>query len=103
MDWIKRVTYHVEERVKKLGMRSWTEEARLRKWKWAQNLHAGENTERWAVKALHWNPQVHFDRPKPAARRRPTRPNVRWLDDIMKVSRDASDAPTDETLSRLEF
>ena len=103
VDWIKRVTHHVEERVKKLVMRSWIEEARLRKWKWAQNLHAGENAERWAVKALHWNPQVYFDRPKPPTRRRPIRPNLRWLDDITRTSHEASNTPADEVFRRREF
>ena len=103
VEWIRRVTHHMEERVRQLGMRSWIEEARLRKWKWAQSLYAREHAERWATKALHWNPQIHFDRPKPAARRRPTRPNLRWQDDMVKISREASDAPADETFSRLEF
>jgi hypothetical protein len=103
VEWIKRVTHNVEERVRQLGIKSWIEEARLRKWKWAQNLYAGDYAERWATRALHWNPQVHFDRPKPAARRRPTRPNLRWIDDIVKVSREASDGATDEVLRRLEF
>ena len=103
VDWIKRVTYHMEGRLQNLKMRSWTEEARLRKWKWAQNLFTGEHSDRWSVKALHWNPQVHFDRPKPAARRRPTRPKLRWLDDILKISRDASDTSAEEVLKELDF
>ena len=40
VEWIQRVTHHIEERVKRQGMRSWVEEARLRKWKWAQSLYA---------------------------------------------------------------
>ena len=39
VDWIHRVTHSVEERVKSLKMRSWIEEARIRKWKWARNLY----------------------------------------------------------------
>ena len=103
VDWIKRVTCYMEERLQNLKMRSWTEEARLRKWKWAQNLFTGEHSDRWSVKALHWNPQIHFDRPKPAARRRPTRPKLRWLDDILKISRDASDTSAEEVLKELNF
>ena len=103
VDWIKRVTYHMEGRLQNLKMRSWTEEARLRKWKWAQKLFTGEHSDRWSVKALHWNPQIHFDRPKPAARRRPTRPKLRWLDDILKISRDASDTSAEEVLKELDF
>ena len=103
VEWIKRVTHHVEERIKRLGIRSWTEEARLRKWKWARDLFVGGHAERWSTKALHWNPQVHFDRPKPAARRRPTRPNLRWLDDIVKITREAPDDAKDEVLGRPDF
>ena len=103
VDWIKRVTHDVEERIKQLGMRNWTEEARLRKWKWAQSLYVGEISERWSTKALHWNPQEHFDRPKPAARRRPTRPTLRWLDDIVKICREVQEDAADDILKRPDF
>ena len=103
VDWIKRVTHDVEERLKQPGMRSWTEEARLRKWKWAQKLFTREQLDRWSVKALHWNPQVHLDRPKPASRRRPTRPKLRWLDDILKISREASNTSAAEGVKEPNF
>ena len=103
VEWIKRVTHDVEARIKRLGIRNWIEEARLRKWKWAQSLYVGERSERWSTKALHWNPQEHFDRPKPAARRRPTRPNLRWLDDIVKICHEVSNDAADGVLMRHEF
>ena len=103
VEWLRRVTNYVEERLEQQGMRSWTEEARLRKWKWARDLYTTENVERWSFKALHWNPQVHYDRPKPTARRRPTRPNLRWRDDIVKMCRENTDAPIEEVLRRLDF
>ena len=103
VDWIRRITHHVEERLKQLEMRTWVEEARLRKRKWARKLFTGEHSERWSTRALHWNPQIHFDRPKPSARRRPTRPNLRWLDDIVKISRESSDLAPEEVLGHLDF
>ena len=89
--------------VKNLNMRSWVEEARLRKWRWARNLYTEKSSEQWSTRALHWNPQIHYDRPKPAARRRPTRPNLRWLDDIVKVNCGTSGAAAAEDLRRLDF
>ena len=103
VDWIRRVTHSAEERIKNLNMRSWVEEARFRKWKWARNLYTEKNSEQWSTRALHWNPQVHYDRPKPAARRRPTRPNLRWLDDVLKISHETSGTATVEDLKQEHF
>ena len=103
VDWIQRVTHNVEERVKSLKMRSWIEEARIRKWKWARSLYTKKSSEQWSTRALHWNPQIHYDRPKPAARRRPTRPNLRWLDDIVKIGHGSSSTTTAEDLEQEHF
>jgi endonuclease/exonuclease/phosphatase family metal-dependent hydrolase len=103
VDWIRRVTHSAEERIKNLNMRSWVEEARFRKWKWARNLYTEKSSEQWSTRALHWNPQVHYDRPKPAARRRPTRPNLRWLDDVLKISHETSGTATVEDLKQEHF
>ena len=103
VDWIQRVTHNIEERAKNLNMRSWVEEARLRKWRWTRNLYTEKSSEQWSTRALHWNPQIHYDRPKPAARRRPTRPNLRWLDDVVKVNCGTSGAAAAEDLRRLDF
>ena len=92
VDWIRRVTHHVEERLAYLRIRKWIEQARLRKWKWAEKTFTSQNMERWSVIALHWNPQIHYDKPKPTARRKPMRPNMRWLDDIVKITRGSSEA-----------
>ena len=103
VDWIKRVTHSAEERLRNLNMRGWVEAARLKKWSWAQNLYTNKTSGQWSTRALHWNPQLHYDRPKPAARRRPTRPSTRWLDDISKIRREIADAATEEVLGQDDF
>ena len=103
VEWIQRVTHNAEERLKLLNIRNWVEEARLKKWKWARNLYMQKSPEKWSTRALHWNPQIHYDRPKPTARRRPTRPNLRWLDDITKVARELPDAGFGEVLRQANF
>ena len=103
VDWIKRVTHSAEERLRNLNMRGWVEAARLKKWSWAQNLYTNKTSEQWSTRALHWNPQIHYDRPKPAARRRPTRPSTRWLDDVSKIRREIANAATEEVLGQEDF
>ena len=46
--------------------------------------------EKWSKVSLRWNPQIHYDAPKPSTRRRAARPNTRWLDEIVKVTREVS-------------
>ena len=82
VDWIRRVTHSVENSLKKLKIRPWIEQARKRKWKFAGELHSGDGEQKWTHLALRWDPQVHSDALRPTARRKPTRPNLRWTDEL---------------------
>ena len=76
-DWIKRVTQSAEENLERLRIRTWVEQARRRKWRWASKLYCGTEPDRWTSMVLEWNPQVHFDHPKPTARRKQAGPKKR--------------------------
>ena len=41
LDWIKRVTHSVESSLQKLRIKTWVEQARKRKWKWAAEMYSG--------------------------------------------------------------
>ena len=82
VDWIKRVTHNAESSLEKLRIKTWVEQARRRKWKWAAKLLSEPGEQKWSQIILDWNPQVHFDAPKPSARRRPGRQNMRWADEL---------------------
>ena len=82
VDWIRRVTHSVENSMKKLKIRPWIEQARKGKWKFAAELYTGSGEQKWTHVALKWNPQIHSDAPRPTARRKPTRPNLRWTDEL---------------------
>ena len=88
LDWIKRVTHNVENNLQRLGIKTWVEQARKRKWKWAAELYSGLGERKWSHVALEWNPQVHCDAPRSTARRKPTRPNARWTDELRKFSKE---------------
>ena len=77
VDWIRRVTHNAENTLQKLKIRTWIEQARKRKWRFAAELFSGDGEQKWSHAALEWNPQVHYDTPKPSARRKPTRPKLR--------------------------
>ena len=82
VEWIQRVTHSVENNLKRLKIRTWVEQARKRKWRFAAELYSGPGEQKWTHLALKWNPQVHHDTIRPTARRNPTRPNVRWTDEL---------------------
>jgi len=82
VDWIRRATHDVENSLQKLKIKTWIEQARKRKWKFAAELYSGSGEQKWSQIALVWNPQVHSDALQPPARRKPTRPNLRWTDEL---------------------
>ena len=82
VEWIQRVTHSVENNLKRLNIRTWVEQARKRKWRFAAELYSGLGERKWTHLALEWNPQVHHDTIRPTARRNPTRPNIRWTDEL---------------------
>ena len=90
VDWIRRVTHSVEASLRRLHIKSWVEQVRAKKWKWAAKMWTAGEDEKWSKVCLRWNPQIHYDAPKPSTRRRAARPNTRWLDDIVKVTREVS-------------
>ena len=81
-EWIQRVTHNVENSLRRLKIRTWVEQARKRKWKFAAELYSGTGECKWTHLALEWNPQIHHDTIRPTARRNPTRPNLRWTDEL---------------------
>ena len=81
-DWIKRVTQSAEESLERLKIRTWVEQARRRKWRWASKLYCGMEPDRWTNMVLEWNPQVHYDHPKPTARRKQAGPKKRCTDEL---------------------
>ena len=82
IEWIKRVTHNVESSLKQFKIRTWVEQARKRKWKFAAELYSGCGERKWTHLALEWNPQIHHDPARPTARRNPARPNLRWTDEL---------------------
>ena len=90
VDWIRRVTHTVEASMQRLKIKSWVEQARMRKWKWAAKMWTDGQNEKWSKISMRWNPQLHYDAPRPSTRRRAARPNTRWLDDIVKVTQEVS-------------
>ena len=82
VEWIKRVTNNVEESLKRLNIRTWVEQAKKRKWKFAAELFSGKGERKWTHMAIEWDPQIHRDASRPLARRKPTRPNLRWADEL---------------------
>ena len=88
VDWIRRVTHSVENNLKKLKIKPWIEQARKRKWRFAAELYSGGGEQKWTHLALRWNPQVHSDALRPTARRKPTRPNMRWTDELRAYVRE---------------
>ena len=80
VDWIKRCTHEVEQRMRKLKLDDRITVHRRRKWNWAQKLALRQDFD-WTVEALQWDPTLdsHLN-----ARRRPGRPKIRWTDDIQQ-------------------
>ena len=105
VDWIKRVTHSVEASLQRLKIKNWVQQARKRKWKWAARLFCALPENRWSKIALEWNPQLHYDAPRPAARRRPARPATRWFDEFAKLLQNISDPDTswNEIMRKPEF
>ncbi|CAK0873910.1 unnamed protein product, partial [Prorocentrum cordatum] len=95
VDWIKRVIHHIEEHMNKLHIDCWWEAARRKIWKFAARI-ANMPSDRWAVKAVNWIPELD-----PRARGRlPGRPRKRWADDVVNFLRDAGyDAPGGDWIS----
>ena len=88
VDWIRRVTHNVENSLQRLRIRTWIKQARQRKWRFAAELFSGQGEQKWSHMALEWNPQLHYDAPRPSARRRPARPNLRWTDELRNHVKD---------------
>ena len=84
VDWIRRVTHEAEATLKRLNIKTWVEQARTRKWRWAANVLCRHGEERWARVAFHWDPRMHYDAPRPSARRKAGGPRKRWHDEIEK-------------------
>jgi hypothetical protein len=78
VDWIRRCTHEVEERMWKLKLDDWITIQRRRKWRWAGNV-AQTSREDWTAMAIRWDPTID---PKLKARRQPGRPKTRWTNDI---------------------
>ena len=88
VEWIRRVTHSVENNLKRLNIKTWAEQGRKRKWRFATELYSGRGEQKWTHLALQWNPQVHYDTNRLTARRNPTRPDLRWTDELQNFVRD---------------
>ena len=88
VDWIRRVTHTAEANLQRLKIMTWVEQARKRKWRFAAQLFSGSGDQKWSNLVLHWDPQVHSDAVRPNARRKPTRPNLRWTDELRTYVKD---------------
>ena len=49
----------------------------------------GGPQDRWAVRALHWDPPLCFDGNSSSGSRRQARPRQRWVDDFTKFAEKA--------------
>ena len=99
------MTHNAENTLQKLRIKTWIEQARNRKWKFASELFSGQGERKWTHAALEWNPQVHYDSQKPSARRRPTRPKSRWTDELRNHVKDRlrSEQEWDDVCSNPDF
>ena len=80
VDWIKRCTHEIEERVRKLRLEDWVTLQRRRKWRYARKVLLA-NSHEWNTAALHWDPTLDH---KLNTHRRPGRPKTRWTDDLQQ-------------------
>ena len=83
VDWIRRCTHDVEQRLANLHIPDWISIQRSRKWTWASRI-ANDTRNKWSLKALLWDPTLD---PRYSARRRQARPRRRWSDDIRQHAR----------------
>ena len=85
--YIVRSTYAAENLSMKVGVPSWIQEQRRRKWRWGGHI-ARLTDRRWTQLALHWIPD---------GRRQVGRPRMRWddafVDFFQKVLDDRSANP----------
>ena len=87
VDWIRRCTHDVEERMQKLKLDDWTVMQKKRKWAWARTIFLMPDNE-WVLMAMRWDPTIDI---KMNARRRQGRPRTRWCDDLVNYIRQATD------------
>ena len=85
-DWMKQATYRVEAQARKLNLQSWVMKARAAKWKWAL-IVASHDANKWTCQVLDWSPELFFHGPRSRAQRKPGRPQLRWIDDIIQFVR----------------
>ena len=71
--WIQRVTNEATSIMAELGIRDWTQQQRVRKWRWAGHV-ARRTDKRWSVRVLEWEPEGY---------RKKGRPKTRWEDNII--------------------
>ena len=78
VDWLKRTTHEVEDRLASLNMDDWVTSHRRTKLEWARKL-VTTDVNTWAFRALAWQPDPwKYQRPQ-------ARPRRRWLGDITEI------------------
>jgi hypothetical protein len=97
IDWIRRCTHEIEERMNKLNLDDWVTTQRRRKWKWAMKL-ANDTTDSLTTVVLRWDPTLDTQL---ESRRRPGRPKARWSDDIRNYIRQIYDAISTTTATNV--
>ena len=80
VDFLKRTTRLVEDKLMAAGEKEWLASWRIRKWRWAGKL-VSQNQHKWSYTALLWNPLLHSQR---AAGRAQGRPRKRWEEDFQQ-------------------
>ena len=76
IDFVQRSAHKVDELAAKLGLESWVQTYRRRKWRFAGRLARLEDG-RWSHKILNWQPESHRSR---------QRPLTRWSDQLTKYA-----------------
>ena len=78
VDWIRRTTHEVEEKLSKTNLKDWVSQARSRKWHWMEKVIKLID-HRWTYSVLKWDPACDK-----RGGRKQGRPATRWTDYIYK-------------------
>ena len=81
VEWIKRTTREAEKHLQELNVDDWVTAHRKRKYAWATKV-ATLPSDRWAKKAVQWQPHLQCPKLSRNAARKVGHPRARWEDDL---------------------